>query len=273
MIIRKRAHHLTKILIHPDRYSQSLKQRLRGELADLLVANQGWKQRSWFQWAEDILTVYDGSTGQQGQHQESEIPSIGRPTTDPEKAVRQHSLVDIENLLELMRQRRSSRNFEKGGIISSQELHALVEAALHAPSACNRQPMYFLSVTDLALKTRLAQTCPGGSEFFADAACLLLVLVDASDYRYPENRYQPWLDTAAAIQNLLLAAQSMRLAVCWGDYPPAHAKNLKKKLRQDLGIDDKYLATACLAIGRVAAKPGPVPRVMPAERLFLNRMV
>jgi nitroreductase len=194
--------------------------------------------------------------------------------------------MSIDTLLEIMRGRRSVRDFS-GEDVTTAEVRALVEAAGHAPSNNNRQAWRFLAVRSREVRTRLrkaveariaglerALTSPeekAGLEeygryltFFADAPVLLVVLYKRSPAFLesllgkagapPAEGTLPaeGFSAAMAVQNLLLAAHAMGLGACCATGPLIAAG----ELREILHIPPAYLIAALVPVGRPA---GPTP--------------
>lgn len=121
------------------------------------------------------------------------------------------------DVLEAIRGRRSIRSFT-GNDIDSETLMALLEAAIRAPSAGNRQPWEFVLVQSQARKSALADAAYG-QEFIAQAPVAVVVCANRarSAERYGDRGAELYCiqDTAAATQNILLAAHSLGLGGCW----------------------------------------------------------
>jgi nitroreductase len=159
--------------------------------------------------------------------------------------------IDAEALLEMMKARRSIRLYRPDAP-SREAVERLVEAAIAAPSAANRQPWRFLAIADrtvlagLAAAVReevenLARRAPGGagpvlSEYakqfawFEKAPLVLAVLyrpaqtlADLAGGTVPEDlcrtlsdmeRDSALIGASLALQNLLLMAHAMGLGAC-----------------------------------------------------------
>jgi F420 biosynthesis protein FbiB-like protein len=148
-----------------------------------------------------------------------------------------------ETIRRLFAERRSIRKFVDCSI-PRDVLDSLLQAAIAAPSAHNRQPWRFLVVEGQGTKQRLAEAM--GDKLRADrlrdgaaaeaierdvsrsfarltgAPVLVLVCMSMADMdRYPDaNRNQSERTmavqgTAMAAQNLLLAAHAAELGACW----------------------------------------------------------
>lgn len=130
----------------------------------------------------------------------------------------------MNTVLETIKTRRSVRQF-KDTKVDDAQLEAILEAGLFAPSAHNQQPWHFTLITNdnmlndmnvLAKETARAseieflQKIGNNPDFhvFYKAPALIVVSGD-------ESAMNPKADTAAAAQNMLLAAESLGLGACW----------------------------------------------------------
>ncbi len=102
------------------------------------------------------------------------------------------------------------------GMIPRQEVKALLEAGMYAPSARNEQPWHFVVVTERDLLNRLMNAHPYASML---AGAPLAVLVCGDTDLEKSKGYWP-VDCSAATQNILLAAHDRGLGSVWlGVYP------------------------------------------------------
>ena len=122
-----------------------------------------------------------------------------------------------KDVFDAMRESHSVRNF-KPHLIPEATISRILEAASWAPSAGNLQPWYFYVVTNTELKERIADAC-FGQEQVADAPAVVVIMADParSNERYGERGAQLYClqDTAAAAQNMLLAAAGLGIGACW----------------------------------------------------------
>jgi nitroreductase len=116
-----------------------------------------------------------------------------------------------------MRDSHSVRQF-KHESIPEPTVSRLLEAACWAPSAGNLQPWYFYVVLNNEMKAAIAKACYEQNQV-EEAPVVIVVTADParSNERYAERGAQLYClqDTAAAIQNLLLAAEGLGLGACW----------------------------------------------------------
>jgi nitroreductase len=152
---------------------------------------------------------------------------------------------------EVLKLRRSTRAFtdEK---VSEEDIVKLLEAAILAPSAGNIQPWSFIIVREINTKRRLAEVAL--NQFFINEAPVVIVVCadpDRSKQRYGRRGVNLFClqDTAAAIQNMLLAAIDLGLGACWVG---AFQEDMVKVI---LRIPENLRPIAIIPVGRPAEKP------------------
>lgn len=108
-------------------------------------------------------------------------------------------------MLALIKKRRSIREYTDQAV-PDEQVRALLEAAMAAPSASNRQPWEFVVVRRKDLRRKLGEM-KTWSFMWAAASVVFVVLGN-------ERRSVHWVeDTSAATENMLLAA--VGLGVVW----------------------------------------------------------
>jgi nitroreductase len=251
IIVRRMAHGLERVLFHPDRYTeQDILERAEG-LRTQLGRKDDRIPATQIAWATRILHEFDS------KRSDSRGPVCPLATSG---AKRRPAPVAAADLLDLMRQRRSRRLFAPGPLTREEKV-ALAEAASSAPSTCNRQTLQFLFVENEAEKVLLASTTAG---------CILLVLADARHYRYPDDRFNPYAEAGAAIQNIYLLCETMGLGCCWGSYTTFGSISAEPDVRRKLHIPDTLLILGAVALGRSNQVVCPIPREEPAGLCHLD---
>ncbi|MBN2003222.1 MAG: nitroreductase family protein [Anaerolineae bacterium] len=115
--------------------------------------------------------------------------------------------------LEAIFTRRSIRKYTPEPV-SEADVKTLLDAAMNAPSANNRQPWHFIVVTDRSVLDAIMEVHPY-SKMLAEAP---LAIVVCGDTVVSESYWQQ--DCAAATENLLLAARALNLGTVWlGVFP------------------------------------------------------
>lgn len=122
------------------------------------------------------------------------------------------------DVFEAIARRRSIRQFDPDRPVDEAAVRKILEAAIAAPSAGNGQPWRFFVVRDPALKRKLA--LEAGHQRFIDQAPVAIVVcadLEKAEEGYGERGRKTYAlqDTAAAIENMLLAATALGLGSCW----------------------------------------------------------
>jgi nitroreductase len=150
--------------------------------------------------------------------------------------------------IELILARRSIRKYG-GEPVSEADVQTLLEAAMAAPSAANRQPWHFITVADRATLARLAEPHPY-AKMLPEAALCVVVCGDSA--KSPQYWVQ---DCAAATENLLLAATALGLGAVWlGVYPD---EGRVAAVRETLAIPEPCVPFNMISIGHPAEQKEP----------------
>ena len=143
--------------------------------------------------------------------------------------------------------RRSIRSFSNKPV-SKVTVDSLIEAAILAPSAGNKQGWQFIIVDSDEIKKTLCSfngiSMPNGHDLIMKAPLGILVLYrnDVSKNLY---EYKDHIQSAgAAIENLLLKATELGLGTCWICKLPT-----QKKMRKIFNIPKCYDVIAYVALG------------------------
>lgn len=144
--------------------------------------------------------------------------------------------------------RRSVRAYT-GEPVPPADTKALLEAAMAAPSASNRQPWRFVVVTDRPRLKQLADIHPYG-KMLADAAACVAVCGDLDTS--PDFWVQ---DCSAATENILVAASMLGLGAVWLGVHPRRER--EQQLKRYLGIPDQAGLLCLVAVGRPTEQPRP----------------
>jgi len=119
---------------------------------------------------------------------------------------------------EVIERRYSLRDFDRSRDVAPENVEKILRAAIRAPSAGNMQPWFFMVVREERKKEALARAALDQS-FIAQAPVVVVVCADPdrSAMRYGGRGTHLYClqDTAAATENLLLAAVALGLGGCW----------------------------------------------------------
>ena len=164
----------------------------------------------------------------------------------------------MNEVLKTIAARNSCRDFESTPL-TAEQIKAIAEAALAAPSAMNRQPWHIIMITDKALidelndegmsilaaaedKSGYERMMSRGGKMFYNAPCMMVILSDGSEFAF--------MDCGILTQNVTLAAQSIGLTTCivgMAGVPLSgpHGAEYKKRLK----IPDGYEFAIGILVG------------------------
>ncbi len=161
-------------------------------------------------------------------------------------------------------ERRSIRKYKPGLGVDFATINFLLDAAMSAPTARNRQPWHFLVITRKSLLEELAQAHPYG-KMLSEAGLAVLVCGDTSLEDIESYLVQA---CSAATQNLLLAAHSVGLGAVWLGVHPR--KERTDDIRSILGIPKEIIPVSLISIGHPDEEK-PRNHNFNPERVHLNR--
>ena len=149
--------------------------------------------------------------------------------------------------------RRSIRKYTQEGV-SDADVTTLLKAAMSAPSAGNQQPWEFVVIKDKTTLTQLADVSPYAKMMPGAAAAILVCGVPDR-----EKHAGFWVqDCSAAVQNILIEAESLKLGAVWlGMYPVDERMD---NLRSALNIPEQIIPFAMIAVGHPAESKEPPNR-------------
>lgn len=154
------------------------------------------------------------------------------------------------DIFEAISKRHSVRQFHSNRPVDEKTVRDILEAGIKAPSAGNEQCWHFVVVRDPDLKHRLAVEA-GHQPFIGDAPVTLVVCadLDCAEMNYGQRGRNTYAlqDTAAAIENMLLATCALGLGACW------------------IGAFDERAAAAILGLPKHLRPLAMLPIGVPAE--------
>ena len=139
-----------------------------------------------------------------------------------------------------------------GEKISDAQIDTLLRAAMAAPSAINKQPWYFIVVTNEAKIAQLGDSLPY-SRCANHPACAIIPCGDLSKAIEGEMAAFWINDVSAATENLLLAAHSMGLGAVWTGLHPD--MNRVRMVQQLLELPEHIVPLCVVPVGIPAEQP------------------
>lgn len=151
----------------------------------------------------------------------------------------------MDNLLELLRTRRSTRKF-KDTQISPEMVEQLLQAALMSPASKSSNPWQFILVEDKEMLKALSVSKKNGAKLLENASLAIVVIAD------PEVS-DVWIeDTSIATILLQLEAEDLGLGSCWVQIRFRQnevGEDSEVIVRRLLGIPEKYRVANIVAFG------------------------
>jgi nitroreductase len=142
--------------------------------------------------------------------------------------------IDMD-VYEAINRRRSVRKYAETPV-PEESLKRILEAARVAPSASNRQPWYFIVVTDSGKRKIISQG--RYAKFVTESP---IVIVGCAD----KMASPKWcvVDVSIALENIVLAATGEGLGTCWiGGF-------IEEDVKRILEIPEKYDVIAIISVG------------------------
>jgi nitroreductase len=186
--------------------------------------------------------------------------------------------VDTENLLDIIRHRRSVRVY-KTGKVTNQQLETILEAARWAPSGANTQPWEFIVTRDRKKMKRVREIYSQEwrdrkkedpvhykglkKDYVGDVSVLVLVCGEARTKqvylttRQPADREKLFQASIAnSVQQAMLAAASMNLGTVWVSV----REEVEPELRKLFKVPSELRLLWVMPIGHASSWPKAKPR-------------
>lgn len=152
----------------------------------------------------------------------------------------------MNSVLETIKNRRSVRKY-KNEQIKDEELKKILEAAIYAPTGHNDQPWHFTVIQNENLINEISE---GAKALMREMDIEWIAQMGAMKelnifHRAPtaiivsgkKNAVTPMVDCAAAVQNMLLAAESMDIGSCWIGFAKFYFMNGENMKKFDIPED------------------------------------
>ncbi len=140
------------------------------------------------------------------------------------------------DVFETFMNRRSVRSYAQNPV-PNEVLVKILDAARLAPSAGRKQPWHFIIVKDEEKRARIARGCRFG-RFLSESP---VVIIACGDKKGSPRWYA--VDTAIALEHIVLAATALGLGTCWiGMFD-------EKDIHEMLDLPENFKIIALMALG------------------------
>ncbi len=175
----------------------------------------------------------------------------------------------MNNTLDIIKKRRTTRKFKQMQI-SDDEIHAIIEAGLYAPSAHNDQSWHFTVVQNRELISELNTATKNELKNIPDPSIQSMANNEDLNIFYGaptlviisgENTASlPYVDCAAATENMFIAAESLGLGGCWNAFVGYYFSNNKDdKTKRKLSIPAGYTPYYAAVFGYIETRGSKAP--------------
>lgn len=149
----------------------------------------------------------------------------------------------MNEILKAIDERRSYRDYDEERDVKEEDLWEIVKAGSKAPTAVNRQPLFFIAIKDKEIMAKLRAFLNGGKQFYNAPAVIL-------SFKKQEDHLAE-LDLGASLQNMYLASQSLGLGSCWIHCmrDSLNTEEGRKFLQDLLSLDQPYEPCEALIVG------------------------
>lgn len=165
----------------------------------------------------------------------------------------------MKETLKVIRERRTTRKF-KSEQIKEEELQAIIEAGIYAPSAHNKQSWNFTVVQDAKLIEELNIEAKKAAKNFPDEIIQKMANNEKFNafYNAPtviivsgdEKGIMPQVDCAAATENMLIAAEAIGIGSCWNGFVSILFNSEKAaEYKEKLNIPEGYSPYYAVLLG------------------------
>ena len=151
--------------------------------------------------------------------------------------------------------------------VSSDQMSAILHAAMSAPSGVNKQPWEFIVVDDRELLNQLADALPY-AKMTSDAPVAIVVCGNRERFLDGVDDVLWEQDLSAASENILLAAHAIGLGGVWTCIYP-HEERISP-VRSILNLPDNLIPFNLIPIGYPAKEHAPMDK-WHSERVHQNR--
>lgn len=172
-------------------------------------------------------------------------------------------------LFEAIKQRHSYRGAYLQKAVPEDHLRKIVQAGLDAPSGKNLQTPHFIIINDPAVLIRVKEVFPG-QPFIATAPAFIAAFFDVEEKAASEYPYTFEVeDTAAAVQNILLAITGLGYASVWLDGVLRNEQRADK-IGAIIGLPQSKKVRILLPVGVAADKGARKQKQSFSDRVWFN---
>ncbi|MBO4418550.1 MAG: nitroreductase family protein [Oscillospiraceae bacterium] len=170
------------------------------------------------------------------------------------------------NIVDTIKARHSYRGAYKQEKVPREDLIAILEAGLAAPSGCNKQTTSLICVDDPAVLARIRTVIHPP---IAETAPALICVLTQRAFAYRDKCFAVQ-DYAAAIENMLLAIVDLGYQSCWYEGHITDDDRICDKIACILHVPEEYDLVCVLPVGAAESAPTAPAKKAFSERAWFN---
>lgn len=170
------------------------------------------------------------------------------------------------DLFDAINQRASYRGAFADEPVSRDDLQAIVQAGIRAPSGCNGQTTSFVIVDDAETIRKIAEIVD--NKVIAGAPAVVVCIIDTTPVI--QDKSFAVEDCAAATENMLLAVTALGYATVWID-GVLRADDRAARIGRLLNVPEERIVRIVLPIGRPVKTPTQAEKKPFDQRASFNR--
>ncbi|MDR1681369.1 MAG: nitroreductase family protein [Prevotellaceae bacterium] len=172
----------------------------------------------------------------------------------------------MKDTLTIIKERVSIRAYTTEPV-TDEDVETLLRAAMAAPSSKNKQPWFFVLVTQAEVREELASELPYAG--MLRSAPVAIVVCGDTRVHTGYSALNWVMDCSAATENLLLAAQAIDLGAVWtGVYPYLDRIQFVRRILQ---LPTHIVPLNVVAIGHPATHPPHIDKWDPMKVMNFKR--
>lgn len=263
VLLRRNIHRLEKGLIMKPRKNVFADNYITETVNSyLLICNKQSFCGDEKKWATDVLTEYFNVVGSSKNIDTARekftatLQEVQIPTSIPYKHEElAECAVSYDQLNALFKRRRSIRWFNDKKVEMS-NIRKAVNAAVLAPSACNRQPFQFFVLNEPEKAVEVAKIAMGTAGFAENIPCLVAIVGSLDAYEQERDRHVIYIDGSLASMQFMLALETLGLSSCAINWPDIESR--EKKINKKLKLQFHERVIMLMAVGYAKAD-GSIP--------------
>jgi nitroreductase len=174
--------------------------------------------------------------------------------------------MEINSTIQSILNRKSVRSYNEKPV-SDEILLTLSKAALSAPSAVDKRPTELIVIKDKAILKKCSEVLPYAR--MTEKAAAAIVVCGNLTQQHGGEQEDFWLcDCSAAIQNILIGAESLGLGAVWTAVYPE--KSRIESLRSILDFPWNIIPLALIPVGYPTGKEKPKDK-FDTEKIHINQ--